>query len=362
LAEKKKRTADKTAPKKKKTNHASRKSGTSGSVKKTTKRNAPSKAEKPKLIEVAEDPTRTPSRAPASDYPEEGATTSKASTHVEMRGRDERDRNLIDRMIAEDEGEIEEAPPDPAALDRGDNPMTLVGHLSEMRSRLLVALGAILVVMLVAFGFSDYLLALITKPFTASGQKLNLFTLFEGFTLRLKASLFASVLLCLPLVIYQVWKYVEPAVNRNDRNVVRLSLGSAVLLFYAGTSFTYLFLPVAIIALMAFAPPEMLITNNATEYFNFFVMTAVILGAVFELPIVMLLLTKMGIVSPAFLTSKRKYAIVVIWIIAALASPGPDPLSQAILALPLMFLYELSILISKIIVRRKKKKELAERG
>lgn len=250
---------------------------------------------------------------------------------------------------------------DPDAASRGDSPMTLVGHLSEMRTRLLVVLVSVLVIMLVGFGFSDYLMMLINRPFTASGQKLNLFTLFEGFTLRLKSSLFLSVLICLPLIMYQVWKYIEPAINRNDRMMIRLTLVSSVLLFYLGVSFTYLFLPVAIMALMAFAPTDMLITNNATEYFNFFVMTAIILGAVFELPIVMLLLTKMGIVSPALLTSKRKYAIVLIWITAAFASPGPDPLSQAILALPLMLLYELSIVISKIIVRRKKKKELAER-
>jgi sec-independent protein translocase protein TatC len=248
---------------------------------------------------------------------------------------------------------------DPEATSRGDTPMTLVGHLSEMRTRLLVVLGSVLVVMLVGFGFSDHLMMLINRPFMASGQKLNLFTLFEGFTLRLKSSLFVSVLVCLPLIMYQVWKYIEPAINRNDRTMIRLTLLMSVFLFYLGVSFTYLFLPVAIMALMAFAPTDMLITNNATEYFNFFVMTALILGAVFELPIVMLLLTKMGIVSPALLTSKRKYAIVIIWITAALVSPGPDPLSQALLALPLMLLYELSIVISKIIVRRKKKKELA---
>lgn len=266
-------------------------------------------------------------------------------------------KNMLERLIDEEEGE-DDTPPDPEAIERGDTPMTLVEHLSEMRSRLLVVLAALLVIMLIAFGFSDYLLALIAKPFTTSGQKLNLFTLFEGFTLRLKASLFASALICLPLIIYQIWKYIEPAVNRNNRTVIRLTLFSSIFLFYAGTVFAYFFLPLAIIALMGFAPPDMLITNNATEYFNFFLMTSLILGAIFELPIVILLLTKMGIVSPVFLTSKRKYAIVIIWIIAALASPGPDPLSQALLALPLMLLYEISIVISKVIVKRKKKREL----
>ncbi len=278
------------------------------------------------------------------------AARNDAPTKVEK-------KNMLERLIDEEEGE-DDTPPDPEAIERGDTPMTLVEHLSEMRSRLLVVLAALLVIMLIAFGFSDYLLALIGKPFTASGQKLNLFTLFEGFTLRLKSSLFASVLICLPLIVYQIWKYIEPAVNRNNRTVIRITLFSSIFLFYAGTVFAYFFLPLAIIALMGFAPPDMLITNNATEYFNFFLMTSLVLGAIFELPIVILLLTKMGIVSPVFLTRKRKYAIVIIWIIAALASPGPDPLSQALLALPLMLLYEISIVISKIIVRRKKKREL----
>jgi sec-independent protein translocase protein TatC len=281
------------------------------------------------------------------------------SSNKDLKKKD--NRNLIDKMITEEEGGEIEEPVDPEASTRGDSPMTLVGHLTEMRSRLLVVLISVLVLLLAGFGFSDYILMIISRPFIATGQKLNLFTLFEGFTLRLKGSLFASVLICLPLIIYQVWKYIEPAINRNDRTMIRITLASSVLLFYTGVTFTYFFLPLAISALMAFAPPDMLVTNNATEYFNFFVMTAIILGAVFELPIVMLLLTKMGIVSPAFLTSKRKYAIVLIWIVAALASPGPDPLSQALLALPLMLLYELSIVISKLIVRRKKKKELAER-
>lgn len=304
-------------------------------------------------------PVETAAAKPGDEHIDTAGSAVAGSSSGNLKKKD--DRNLIDRLISEDEGGEVDEPVDPEATTRGDSPMTLVGHLGEMRSRLLVALITVLVVMLVGFGFSDYIMMIIARPFVATGQKLNLFTLFEGFTLRLKGSLFASVLVCLPLIIYQVWKYIEPAINRNDRMMIRITLISSALLFYSGVVFTYFFLPLAIAALMAFAPPDMLVTNNATEYFNFFVMTAIILGAVFELPIVMLLLTKMGIVSPQFLTSKRKYAIVLIWIVAAVASPGPDPLSQALLALPLMLLYEISIVISKIIMRRKKKKELAER-
>ncbi|MCX7678550.1 MAG: twin-arginine translocase subunit TatC [Spirochaetes bacterium] len=267
---------------------------------------------------------------------------------------------LIDQLLDEETpNEVETV--DPEALERGDRPMTIVEHLDELRSRLLIILASLIVMMLVAFGFSDHILTIIARPFSSTGQKLNLFTIFEGFTLRLKSSLFVSILICLPLIVYHIWKYIEPAINRNDRNIVRITLIAGIFLFYSGTAFAYFFLPLAIMALMGFTPPDMLITNNATEYFNFFLLTSIILGAVFELPIVILILTKIGLISPVFLTSKRKYAIVIIWIIAALASPGPDPLSQALLAFPLMFLYELSIAISKLMVRRKKKRELQQR-
>lgn len=286
-----------------------------------------------------------------------GQSARQLEGNIPLKNNSKKKTDLIDHLIDEN-STLDETSVDPEALERGDKPMTIVEHLNELRSRLLIILSALIIIMIATFGFSDYVIMFIARPFSVTGQKLNLFTIFEGFSLRLKSSLFISLMLCLPLIVYHIWKYIEPAINRSDRNIVRITLLLAIFLFYAGTIFAYFFIPLAIRALMSFAPSDMLITNNATEYFNFFVISSLILGAIFELPIMVLLLTKMGLISPVFLIQKRKYAIVLIWIIAAVASPGPDPLSQALLALPLMFLYELSIVISKIIIRRKKKKEL----
>ena len=239
--------------------------------------------------------------------------------------------------------------------------MSVVDHLSEMRSRLLVSLIVIVSFTVAGFYFSDYLMHVINAPFAQTGQKLNLFKIFEGITLRIKTAVLCGLLLSLPLIVYQVWRYIFPAVEKGDRMFMRITLVAAVLLFYGGLVVTYIFIPMAITTLLGFSPEGMNITNNATEYLNFFVLLSLSMGIVFELPIIMLVLTKIGIISPSFLIAKRKHAIVLIWIAAAFITP-PDPLSMAILAIPLMLLYEISIFISKFIVIRKKKKELEEMG
>lgn len=247
---------------------------------------------------------------------------------------------------------------DPAAKERGDIPMSLIGHLDEFRSRFLVSLVTIVVITLVSFFFSDQLLYIINKPYLATGLKLNVFNLIDGFLLRLKSAFIAGILLGFPIIIYEVWKYVVPAIERKDRMFSRATILIAVVLFYLGVTLTYFALPLAIKALLSFTPPEMTNTINASQYLNFVLIFCLAIGAVFELPIVILILTRIGIVTPSFLISKRKYAIVLIWILAAIITPTVDPLTQSLVAVPLMILYEISIVISKMVVLRKKKKEL----
>lgn len=247
---------------------------------------------------------------------------------------------------------------DPAAKERGDIPMSLIGHLDEFRSRFLVSLVTIVVITLVSFFFSDQLLYIINKPYLATGLKLNVFNLIDGFLLRLKSAFIAGILLGFPIIIYELWKYIVPAIERKDRMFSRVTILIAVVLFYLGVTLTYFALPLAIKALLSFTPPEMTNTINASQYLNFVLIFCLAIGAVFELPIVILILTRIGIVTPSFLISKRKYAIVLIWILAAIITPTVDPLTQSLVAVPLMILYEISIAISKMVVLKKKKKEL----
>ncbi len=248
---------------------------------------------------------------------------------------------------------------DPAARERGDIPMSLVAHLDEFRSRFLVSLLTIFILMLASFVFSDYILAVINRPYLETGLKLNVFNLIEGFLLRLKASMLAGVLIGFPVIVYEIWKYISPAISVDDRTFARLSVVAALFLFYLGITLTYLTLPFAIKALISFTPDDMTTLINAGQYLNFVMLFCLAIGAVFELPIVIMILTKIGIITPSFLISKRKYAIVLIWILAAVITPTVDPLTQSLVALPLMLLYEISIFISKIMVKRKKRKELA---
>lgn len=268
---------------------------------------------------------------------------------------DGKDLQAADNKVIQETDDL-----DPKALARGDSPMSIVGHLDELRSRFIFTLITVLVVTLISFFISEYLLNILNRPYLATGLKLNVFNLTEGFMLRLKASLIMGVLVGLPVIVYEIWKYIYPAIESGDRKFIAKSLIAAIFLFYGGLAFTYfLILPVGVQMFISFTPPEMTNTINATEYLRFILLCGLGMGLIFEMPIIIMILTKMGIVTPQFLITKRKYAIVLIWVIAAIITPSPDVLSQIIVGIPMMILYEISIIISKLIMIRKKKKELA---
>lgn len=249
---------------------------------------------------------------------------------------------------------------DPEAASRGDTPMTVVGHLDEFRSRILIILGVLIALTFINFFFSEHIVNYINKPFLSTGNKLNVFKLTGGFIIRLKASAAMAILMTFPFIIFHIWRYIVPAIDKKDRMFSRLTIVSSVLLFYAGVAFVFfLLLPLMIGVLLSFIPSEMLSTIGADDYLSFIFLLCLGMGLVFELPIIILVLTRIGIITPALLISKRKVALVIIWVLAAIITP-PDPLSQSLVAVPLMFLYELSILISKFVVIRKKKKEILE--
>lgn len=244
--------------------------------------------------------------------------------------------------------------------DRGDRPMSIIGHLEELRSRLIVSLVTITVITLGSFFLlSEYLLDIINRPFIKTGLKLNIFNLSEGFLLRAKASLIMGIFVGLPVIVFELWKYIAPAINKKDRKFIFLAIIASVFLLYGGMTLTYFFLlPIAIQMLLSFTPDNMNNIIDAGKYLNFVLLFSLAMGIMCELPIAIMILTKIGIITPKFLISKRKYAIVLIWIAAAILTPGPDVLSQALVAIPIMLLYEISIIISKIITRRKIKEEL----
>jgi sec-independent protein translocase protein TatC len=228
----------------------------------------------------------------------------------------------------------------------------MIGVLDRFRSKLLVILLMFIIITPVAFYFSDILLYYINKPFIESGNKLNIFTLMGGFMLKFKVSVAAALFVLVPFIIYQLWSVVLPTLNITNRMFSRLSIISAVILFYSGVAFVFfLLLPAAVKVMLGFVGKDMLSTIGADNYLGFILFLSISMGVLFEVPVIVLVLTRMGLISPAMLSGKRKYAIVIIWIIAAIITPQPDPLSQAMVGVPLMIIYEISILLSRLVAR-----------
>jgi sec-independent protein translocase protein TatC len=232
------------------------------------------------------------------------------------------------------------------------NTLDMIGILDKFRSKILVTLLMLVILTPVAFYFSDWLLYFINKPFIESGNKLNIFTLMGGFMLKFKVSVAAALFILAPVIIYQIWSIIVPSLNKSNRMFSRITIIAAVILFYSGVTFVFfILLPAAIKVMLSFVGKDMLSTIGADNYLGFILFFSLSMGVLFEVPVIVLVLTRMGIVSPAMLSKKRKYAIVVIWVIAAIITPQPDPLSQAMVGVPLMIIYEISIIISRIVAR-----------
>lgn len=254
--------------------------------------------------------------------------------------------------------EIEEVDPD--SLARGDHPMSIVDHLDEFRSRFLKVFLAFIVFTFVAFYFSDSIVYYINKPFLDTNNQLHIFKLTGGFMLRFKASAGTAILLLIPYLLFHAWRFIAPAIGKSERMFSRLTIISAVLLFYSGVAFVFfLLIPFSIKMFLSFIGTYMITTIGADDYLNMIFIFCLLMGILFEMPIIMLVLTKFGVVTPELLITKRKYAVVIIWVIAALVSP-PDVISMILCGIPLMALYEISIILSRFSLIRKKRKEIEQ--
>jgi len=231
-----------------------------------------------------------------------------------------------------------------------------IGSLNKFKSKIIFTTVIFVILVFVGFAFSDEMLDYINKPFLATGNKLNIFTLMGGFMLRFKIAAAASFFVLIPLIIYQIWSIFSPSMPKSSKLSSGLTILTAILLFYGGVAFTFFFiLPEAIDIMIGFIAEYFKTTIGADSYLSFIIFFSLAMGVFFETPVIIFVLTRMGIITPASLSAKRKHAIVIIWIIAAIITPQVDPLSQALVAVPLMIIFEISIIISKLVYRRNKK-------
>ena len=232
-----------------------------------------------------------------------------------------------------------------------ENEMTFLEHLEELRWRIIKALigvliGSVLVGIFIDFLINDILLA----PAKHTNPPLSIINLkpYGQFVLYMEVIIIGGAIVSLPHIIYQFWKFVEPALKPNERKYISSIVIFTTLCFLIGVIFAYfLILPAALSFFATFGSNIIENKISADEYLSFVISLMLTAGLVFELPMISFFLSKIGILKPEFMRKYRRHAIILILFIAAIATPGPDVTSQVLLAVPLILLYEISIIICK---------------
>lgn len=257
----------------------------------------------------------------------------------------------------------QQSPPVPGAPPAQAAEMPFLDHLEELRWRLIYSLGAFAVGMVVAFALISKVnvIGFLEQPvlkYLPPGRKLVFTHPGDVFGIVLNASLVLGLLLASPVIIYQIWAFLSPALYKHEKRVVVPVLLGAVALFALGVALSYyLVLPLTLGFLLTFQTESLEPMLTAGEYFGFATSMSLAFGAVFELPILILGLTALGFLTPALLTKFRRHAIVGCVVAAAFITPGADPTSLFALAGPLYLLYEVSVVLSSVVYRRRQRRE-----
>ena len=227
-----------------------------------------------------------------------------------------------------------------------DDRLTLVEHLDELRSRIIVSLVAFGVAFALCFWQDALMLDIANWPLPEGTIPLTL-SPTEPFFTTVEVSAYGALVLSLPIILYQAYAFVIPAFSPQEKRVVFPYLLAMPLLFIAGIAFAYfLVAPIAINFLLHFNEADFAIQVRAKEYYGFLGILVVLLGLLFQMPIALLSVTRLGVVTPEQLAHNRRYAIFFLSIIAA-AAPGGDPLSMMLILVPLVALYEASVQLAK---------------
>lgn len=230
-----------------------------------------------------------------------------------------------------------------------DKPLTLVGHLDELRTRIIVSLVCLGIASALSFPLASHMLKILKLPASGVIEKLVFFSPQEAFLIYMRISILCGLLISMPVILYQFWAFISPAIEEGLRRRATSFLLFCFISFIAGCFFAYfILLPPALRFLLSFAKDELEPVISATKYVSFVVSLIVGCGFVFQMPVLSLLLTKLGIITARFLRSKYKYALIIMFIAAAIITPTPDAFNMFLLAGPMILLYEISIWVSKL--------------
>ncbi len=236
--------------------------------------------------------------------------------------------------------------------------LTILGHLGELRQRLIKCLIALLITTVASFFLAPQIFGILILPIApllAGGEvSLIYIEMTEMIGTYMKVSLVSGIILAMPYLVYQFFMFVSPALSRKEKRYVYFILPWVTLMFAVGVAFGYFVLvPPATKFLVSFgsdiASPQIKIGN----YISIVTRLLLYIGLIFEMPVITTFLAKLGIITPKWLSDKRKPAIIIAFVLAAIITPTFDPLNQSLVAVPLIILYELSIWLAKLVQRKK---------
>lgn len=233
--------------------------------------------------------------------------------------------------------------------------MTIFEHLGALRKVLVVSAVATALTSVVGWIYAEKIIAILTAPITALKYNLIVISVTEALFTKFKVAIFAGLLLALPVILYQLWTFLLPALKTSEKKYLRYLVPASFLLFIAGVAFGFkVVFPLGVkVLLTTFVVGSITPMVTLSNYLSFAIAFLLPFGLIFELPLIILFLSKLGIISPKYLKEKRKYALLIIFIIAAALTPGPDVISQLLMAAPMYILYEASIIVSRFVYKKR---------
>lgn len=235
-----------------------------------------------------------------------------------------------------------------------DDAQPLVAHLTELRNRLLRSILAVLLIFLALMSFANELFLIVSEPMRAAlpaGTTMIATDVAAPFLTPFKLSFYVALLLAVPYILHQVWSFVSPGLYRHEKRLALPLLVSSVVLFYCGVAFAhFVVLPLMFKVLSAAGPVGISYTPDITRFLDITLKLFLGFGIAFEVPVATVLLILSGATTPQALAAKRPYIIVGCFVLGAVLTP-PDPLSQSMMAIPMWLLFELGVLVGRLVYR-----------
>jgi sec-independent protein translocase protein TatC len=234
--------------------------------------------------------------------------------------------------------------------------MTLAGHLSELRRRVIISVLAVGAGAIVAFALYQSILSFFVAPYchvVPSGQSCALYVTgpLDGLSIRFRIAAWGGVVLALPVLLWQLWRFVTPGLHGHEKRYAIPFVGASLAFFALGGGIAWISFPHALRWLSSIGGPSLHSIYDPSAYLRLIVLLMVVFGIAFEFPVLLVALQAAGVVRPATLAARRRWAIVAVFGFAAVATPSSDPFSMLVLAVPLCLFYELSILVGRLLRR-----------